>query len=218
MQKGSNKRYRVLVADDHAVVREGLQLILREHFDIVGTVRDGRALVREALRLTPDLVVIDISMPILNGIEATRQLQERAPWIKIVVLTMHADVTFAAELLQAGASAYVLKNAPVDEIKTAIQRALAGEKYVTPQVAKEVFPYLQSSPSGIGRSINGLTSRQREVLQLLAEGRASKQIADVLCVSPRTVEFHKYKMMEKLGLHSTADLTRYAMKHGIIST
>src|SRR5262245_16686316 len=218
MHRSSNKRYRVLVADDHAVVREGLQLILREHFDIVGTVRDGRTLVREALRLTPDLVVIDISMPILNGIEATRQLQERAPWIKVVVLTMHADVTFAAELLQAGASAYVLKNAPVDEIKTAIQRALAGEKYVTPQVAKEVFPYLQGSSQGVVRSRNSLTSRQREVLQLLAEGRASKQIADVLCVSPRTVEFHKYKMMEKLGLHSTADLTRYAMKHGIIST
>jgi DNA-binding NarL/FixJ family response regulator len=217
MQKTPNKRYRVLVADDHAVVREGLQLILREHFDIVGAVRDGRTLVREAQRLTPDLVVIDISMPILNGIEATRQLQERVPWIKVVVFTMHADVTFAAELLQAGASAYVLKNAPIDEIKTAIQRVLAGEQYVTPQVGKEVFPFLQSSSPGAGRSTNGLTSRQREVLQLLAEGRASKQIADVLCVSPRTVEFHKYKMMEKLGLHSTADLTRYAMKHGIIT-
>jgi DNA-binding NarL/FixJ family response regulator len=217
MQKTPNKRYRVLVADDHAVVREGLQLLLREHFDIVGAVRDGRTLVREAQRLTPDLVVIDISMPILNGIEATRQLQERVPWIKVVVFTMHADVTFAAELLQAGASAYVLKNAPIDEIKTAIQRVLAGEQYVTPQVGKEVFPFLQSSSPGAGRSTNGLTSRQREVLQLLAEGRASKQIADVLCVSPRTVEFHKYKMMEKLGLHSTADLTRYAMKHGIIT-
>jgi DNA-binding NarL/FixJ family response regulator len=217
MQKTPNKRYRVLVADDHAVVREGLQLLLREHFDIVGAVRDGRTLVREAQRLTPDLVVIDISMPILNGIEATRQLQERVPWIKVVVFTMHADVTFAAELLQAGASAYVLKNAPIDEIKTAIQRVLAGEQYVTPQVGKEVFPFLQSSSPGACRSTNGLTSRQREVLQLLAEGRASKQIADVLCVSPRTVEFHKYKMMEKLGLHSTADLTRYAMKHGIIT-
>src|SRR4030095_16725763 len=168
MQKTPNKRHRVLVADDHAVVREGLQLILREHFDIVGTVRDGRTLVREAQRLTQDLVVIDISMPILNGIEATRQLQERVPWIKVVVFTMHADVTFAAELLQAGASAYVLKNAPIDEIKTAIQRALAGEKYVTPQVGKEVFPFLQSSSPSAGRSTNGLTSRQREVLQLLA--------------------------------------------------
>jgi len=218
MAKKSNKRCRVLVADDHAVVRQGLQLILQEHFDIVGTVRDGRAVVRESLRLAPDVVVIDISMPILNGIEATRQLQQQAPWIKVVVFTMHSDATYAAELLQAGASAYVLKNAPIDEITTAMQRVLAGEKYVTPQVAKEILPVLQNKAREASRPINRLTGREREVLQLLAEGRASKQIADVLCVSPRTVEFHKYKMMGKLGLHSTADLTRYAMKHGIIST
>jgi len=218
MPKTSKKRYRVIVADDHAVVREGLQLILRDHFDVVGAVRDGRTLVREAERLTPDLVVIDISMPVLNGMEATRQLQERVPSIKIVVFTMHADVTYAAELLQAGASAYVLKNAPIEEIKIAMQRALAGEKYVTQQVAKEVHPFLQHKSREVGRPINRLTGREREVLQLLAEGCASKQIADVLCVSPRTVEFHKYKMMGKLGLRSTADLTRYAMKHGIIST
>jgi DNA-binding NarL/FixJ family response regulator len=217
MSKPSKKRYRVLVADDHSVVREGLQLILREHFDIVGAVRDGRTLVLEAERLAPDLVVIDISMPILNGIEATRQLQERVPWIKIVVFTMHADVTYAAELLQAGASAYVLKNAPIEEIKTAMHRALAGEKYVTQQVAKEIRPFLQDRSREPSRPINCLTGREREVLQLLAEGCASKQIADVLCLSPRTVEFHKYKMMGKLGLRSTADLTRYAMKHGIVS-
>jgi DNA-binding NarL/FixJ family response regulator len=217
MPKKSNKRYRVLLADDHAVIRQGLRLILEPHFDIVGDVRDGRTLVREAERLAPDVVLIDISMPLLNGIEATIRLRQKSPQIKIVVLTMHADVTYAAEVLQAGASAYVLKNAPLEEIEIAIQRALAGEKYVTPQLAKEVGSLLDGSKRSRD-SVDRLTGRQREVLQLLAEGRVSKQIADVLCVSPRTVEFHKYKMMEKLGLRSTADLTRYAMKHGIIST
>jgi DNA-binding NarL/FixJ family response regulator len=218
MGKKSKKRCRVLVADDHDVVREGLQVLLREQFDIVGAVRDGRTLVREAQRLSPDLVLIDITMPVLNGIEATRQLQARSPSIKVVVFTMHADVTYAAELLQAGASAYVLKNSPIEEIKTAMNQALAGKKYVTPQVAKEVLPVLKKSSQRRGGPINRLTGREREVLQLVAEGRPSKQIADVLCVSPRTVEYHKYKMMGKLGLHSTADLTRYAMRHGIIST
>ena len=217
MAKKSTRRYRVLLADDHAVIRQGLRLILEPHFNIVGDVRDGRMLVREAERLAPDVVLIDISMPLLNGIEATVRLRQKSPQIKIVVLTMHADVTYAAEVLQAGASAYVLKNAPVEEIEIAIRRALAGEKYVTPQLAKEVGSLLDSSRRP-RPSVDRLTGRQREVLQLLAEGRVSKQIADVLCVSPRTVEFHKYKMMEKLGLHSTADLTRYAMKHGIIST
>jgi DNA-binding NarL/FixJ family response regulator len=218
MPKRRNKRCRILLADDHAVVRQGLQALLKQDFDIVGAVRDGRALVREAERLEPDLVLIDISMPMLNGIEATLQLRQRSPRIKIVVLTMHADVTFATEVLQAGASAYLLKNAPVEEIKIAIQRVLRGEKYVTPQFAKGILPSVQSSSKRARLPIARLTGRQREVLQLLAEGRAGKQIAALLCVSPRTVEFHKYKMMEKLGLHSTADLTRYAVKHGIIST
>jgi DNA-binding NarL/FixJ family response regulator len=217
MSKKSNKRHTILLADDHAVVRQGLQTLLEPDFQIVGAVRDGRALVREAERLEPDLVLIDISMPMLNGIEATLQLRQRSPRIKIVVLTMHADVTFATEVLQAGASGYLLKNAPVEEIKIAIERVLRGEKYVTSQLAQEILSTRPSSRRA-GLPIVRLTGRQREVLQLLAEGRAGKQIADLLCVSPRTVEFHKYKMMEKLGLHSTADLTRYAVKHGIIST
>jgi DNA-binding NarL/FixJ family response regulator len=218
MAKKSDKRNRILLADDHAVVRQGLQTLLKRDFQIVGAVRDGRTLVREAERLEPDVVLIDISMPMLNGIEATLQLSQRSPRIKIVVLTMHADVTYATEVLQAGASAYLLKNAPVEEIKIAIQRVLRGEKYVTPQFAKEILPRLRNTSRGGNLPIARLTGRQREVLQLLAEGRAGKQIADLLCVSPRTVEFHKYKMMEKLGLHTTADLTRYAVKHGIIST
>jgi DNA-binding NarL/FixJ family response regulator len=131
---------------------------------------------------------------------------------------MHADVTFATEVLQAGACAYLLKNAPVEEIKIAIERVLRGEKYVTSPLAQQLLLSTRTNSRRASQPIVRLTGRQREVLQLLAEGRAGKQIADLLCVSPRTVEFHKYKMMEKLGLHSTADLTRYAVKHGIIST
>jgi DNA-binding NarL/FixJ family response regulator len=218
MGKKTNKRYKILLADDHAVVRQGLQTLLQQDFDIVGAVRDGRTLVREAERLAPDLVLIDITMPMLNGIEATLQLQKRSPRIKIVVLTMHSDATYAAEVLRAGASAYLLKNAPIEEIKIAIQRVLRGEKYVTPRFAKEVLPSVRSGSRRANPPIVRLTGRQREVLQLLAEGCPGKQIADLLSMSPRTVEFHKYKMMERLGLHSTADLTRYAVKHGIIST
>jgi DNA-binding NarL/FixJ family response regulator len=210
------KRYKVLLADDHAIVRDGLRLMLEKDFDIVGAVEDGRALVKEANRLAPDVVLVDISMPMLNGIEATRQLRRSLPRTKVVILTMHADVTYATEVFEAGASGYVLKNAPSQEIRTAIRNALAGKIYVAPRIAHEVLPVLVTSRQPRKR-INQLTIRQREVLQLLAEGRTGKEIADLLCVSPRTVEFHKYKMMQQLGLHSTAELTRYAMKHGVIS-
>jgi DNA-binding NarL/FixJ family response regulator len=208
---------KVLLADDHAVVRDGLRLMLAKDFEVVGAVEDGRTLVKEAERLVPDVVLVDISMPLLNGIEATRQLRRVSPRTKIVVLTMHADVTYATEVFEAGASGYVLKNAPSDEIQSAIRQVLAGKTYVTPQIAQEVIPFLLTGPHQTNKRVSQLTSRQREVLQLLAEGKTGKEIADLLSVSPRTVEFHKYKMMQELGLHSTAELTRYALKHGVIS-
>ena len=204
----------ILIADDHAIVRDGLRHMLSADFDVLGAVEDGRALLKEAELLKPDVVLIDISMPILNGIEAARQLGRLLPKTRIVVLTMHADVTFAMEVLNAGASGYVLKNAPSEEIRTALRDVLAGKKYVTPRIASEVLAVDSKSTR---KRVGQLTSRQREVLQLLAEGRNGKQIADLLCVSPRTVEFHKYKMMQELGLHSTAELTQYALKHGVIS-
>jgi DNA-binding NarL/FixJ family response regulator len=209
-------RPRVLLADDHAVVRDGLKLLLEEDCEIVGAVEDGRALVKEAARLAPDVVVADISMPLLNGIESTRQLRRLTPRIKVVILTMHADLTYVAEALDAGAIGVVLKSAPSEEVLAAVRSASLGKKYLSPQIARELA---DSVPLGAVRAAAAkpLTSRQREVLQLLAEGRSGKEIADVLCVSARTVEFHKYRLMQQLGLHSTADLTRYAIKHGVIA-
>lgn len=211
------KRYRILIADDHAIVREGLRHMLAKDFDVLGAVEDGRALLREVEGLKPDLVLLDITMPMLNGIETTRQLRRLSPRTKIVVLTMHADVTYATEVFEAGASGYVLKNTPSEEILTAIRDVLAGKKYVAPRIAQQVLPLAPAGSDSTKKRIRQLTTRQREVLQLLAEGRNGKEIADLLCVSPRTVEFHKYRMMQELGLHSTAELTLYALKHGVIS-
>lgn len=205
------------MADDHAIVRQGLEGILSKDFEVVGAVDNGRELLREAERLSPDVIVLDISMPQLNGIEATRQLSQSGIRAKIVVLTMHADVTYATEVLEAGASAYVLKSTPSGELVKAIREALGGGRYVSPQVADDVLPFLLNGPHQMNKRISKLTPRQREVLQLLAEGHTNKEIAGVLSVSPRTVEFHKYRMMQDLGLHSTAELTRYALRHGVVT-
>jgi DNA-binding NarL/FixJ family response regulator len=213
----TTRRPRLLLADDHRILREGLSAILEQDFETVGTVEDGRALVREAKRLTPDVIVLDISMPMLNGIEATRQLKAAGNPAKIVVLTMHADVTYATEVLEAGASAYVLKHRPSNELIAAIRAALRGKTYVSPEVEADVLPFRLSGAHQTNKRVSKLTARQREVLQLLAEGHANKKIADILNISPRTVEFHKYKMMQDLGLHSTAELTRYALKHGVVA-
>lgn len=210
-------RARILLADDHSVVRDGLRLMLETEFDVVGAVGDGRAVLDAARRFEPDLVMVDISMPALNGIEATRQLKQTAPKSRIVVLTMHADVMFATEAFAAGALGYMLKSAPADEIRKGIRAVLGNRRYIAPEIEQEVLPFLLTGAHQTNKQVSRLTTRQREVLQLVAEGRTSKAIGDVLCVSPRTVEFHKYKIMQELGLHSTAELTRYAVKHGIVS-
>jgi DNA-binding NarL/FixJ family response regulator len=210
-------RIRVLIADDHTIVRQGLETILGEDFEVVGAVADGRTLVRDASRLSPDAIVLDISMPELNGIEATRQLRQAGVRAKVIILTMHVDVTYATEVLEAGASAYVLKNSPAAELVKAIREALRGGRYVSPQVADDVLPFLLNGAHQMNKRISKLTPRQREVLQLLAEGHTNKEIANTLDVSPRTIEFHKYRMMQDLGLHSTAELTRYALRHGVVT-
>ncbi|HEX5000394.1 MAG TPA: response regulator transcription factor [Terriglobia bacterium] len=210
-------RQRILLADDHAIVRDGLRMTLEKaDFDVVGAVEDGRTLIKEAGRLNPHVVVADISLPLLNGIESARQLKNLLPRVKVIFLTMHADLTYASNALAAGAWGYVLKSAPTEEIITAIRSALAGKKYLTKGILNDGDSELPNNVGGINSEAVRLTPRQREVLQLLAEGRSIKEIADVLCVSPRTVEFHKYKMMRQLGAHSTAALTRYAIKHGVI--
>jgi DNA-binding NarL/FixJ family response regulator len=209
------KKPTVLLADDHAIVRDGLQTLLEPHFEIVGSVNNGREMLDEIRRSNPDIVLADISMPVLNGIEATRQLFATGSKTRVLILTMHADVTYATEVLEAGASAYVLKTTPSETLVRAIRAALKGDRYVSEQVAGDVLPFLLNGAHQMNKRVSRLTPRQREVLQLLAEGHTNKQIAAVLGISPRTVEFHKYRMMQDLGLHSTAELTRYALRHGV---
>jgi len=208
------KRPRVLLADDHRIVAEGLRGLLEPEFELIGIVEDGRALLTAAEKLRPDVIVADISMPLLNGIEAVRQIKRTNEDIKIVFLTMHPDVTYAASAFEAGASGYVLKHSAPSELVTAIQRAMRGKTYVTPLLEGEL-KYFYKERTGKQDEVTRLTPRQREVLQLLAEGNSAKEIASILDISPRTVEFHKYRMMEALGLKSAAELIGYAVKRGI---
>ena len=211
------KKTRVLLADDHKIILEGLRSLLEGEFELAGAVEDGRALVSAAAKLCPDVVVADISMPLLNGIEAVRQLKKADPHIKVVFLTMHPDVTYASRAFEAGASGYVLKHSAPSELITAIREAVNGRTYVTPMIAGEL---LQSYKAGAQRHqpvMRKLTARQREILQLVAEGYSAKEVAVQLNISTRTVEFHKYRIMEELNLKTSAELVQYAIKHGIVS-
>ncbi len=212
------KKPRILLADDHTLFVEALQKVLEAEFDLVGSVGDGRALLDAAPRLNPDVILLDLSMPLLNGIDAAQQLRRAVPDAKLVFLSMHGDPTYVTEAFRAGASGYVLKRANATELIHAINTALRGQVYISPLLAKGVLdPLLHqpASPSGLRAE---LTPRQREVLQLVAEGRSLKEIASILCVSVKTVEFHKTRIGKQLGLHTTVDLTKYAMSHGLVSS
>ncbi len=211
------RRPRVLLADDHKIVAEGLRRLLEPEFELVGIVEDGRALVAAAQKLNPDVIVADISMPLLNGIEAVRQLKKGTSQAKVVFLTMHLDVTYTTRALEAGASGYVLKHSAPSELITAIREALKGRIYLTPMIAKDVLESYMVESHQRRKAVLELTPRQREVLQLLSEGRSAKEIASILDISTRTVEFHKYRLMESLGLCTNAELFQYAIKHGIVS-
>ncbi|MBW2149645.1 MAG: response regulator transcription factor [Deltaproteobacteria bacterium] len=195
------KRIRVLLADDHKIVLEGLRGLLEPEFDLVRTVEDGRALVKEAEKLRPDVIVVDISMPLLNGIEAVRQIKKIDEHIKVVFLTMHLDATYATRAFDAGASGYVLKHSAPSELITAIREAIQGRTYVTPVIAGELIESYKSGEYREFYKTCKLTDRQREILQLLAEGHTAKEIANILYISPRTVEFHKYRMMQELNTY-----------------
>jgi DNA-binding NarL/FixJ family response regulator len=211
------KPWRVLLADDHDIVIEGLRRVLNHpDIEIVGAVNDGRALLRAVKETHPDIIVTDITMPLLNGIDATRQIRESNSGVKIIFLTMHPDVSFATEALAAGGAGYVLKNSAGDELLTAIRETAKGRTYITKSIADAVKQGLSSRSNTWRSPLDKLTSRQREVLQLLAEGLQVKEIAARLHVSPRTVEFHKYRIMDELGLRTTAELSRYAARHGIV--
>jgi DNA-binding NarL/FixJ family response regulator len=212
------KRRTILLADDHTIVLDGIGKILEPHFDLVGRAADGRELLERAKRLRPDAVVIDIGMPLLNGIDAARQLAKTVPHTKIVFLTMHSDPAYVREAFSAGASGYVLKQSAGSELVFALQEVLNGRYYVTPRVAGDVvgvFLRGEEKPDASGGP--KLTDRQREVLQLVAEGQSVKEIAATLDVSVKTVEFHKRRLMDQLGVRTTAGLTKYALTHGLIS-
>ena len=210
------RRSRVRLADDHLLVAEALKSLLTPEFELVGVVEDGRALVEAAARLRPDVIVTDVTMPRLNGIDALIQLRQGGDRVPVVFLTMHKDVTFARRALEAGASGFVLKHSAPAELVTAIRAALSGKTYLTPQLAGEVLEAMKQAPDRAADPIASVTPRQREVLQLLAEGRSAKEIASSLSISARTVEFHKYQLMEALDLHTNAELIHFAIKHGLV--
>lgn len=208
-------RPRVLLADDHRIVTEGLKGMLEPEFELVGIVEDGRALIAAAVELRPDVIVVDISMPLLNGIDAVRQIREVNEEIKVVFLTMHPDVTYAVSAFEAGASGYVLKHSAPTELAAAIWSALHGKTFITPLLEGEFMQQSKARSTERDDSTR-LTSRQREIVQMLAEGKSAKEIAQMLNISSRTVEFHKYRIMRDLGLKNSADLVHYAVRHGII--
>jgi DNA-binding NarL/FixJ family response regulator len=210
-------RPRVLLADDHRMVAEGLKSLFSEQFELVGVVEDGRALIEATKKLHPDVIVADITMPHLNGLDALIQLKKLNPRVKVVFLTMHQEVAYARRALDAGAVGFVLKHSAPAELVTAIRAALDGKTYVTPSLMGEVIhAFQQGKDAGAGPAAK-LTPRQREILQLLAEGRSAKEVAATLGISSRTVEFHKYQMMESLQVHNSAELIHFAIKQGIVA-
>jgi DNA-binding NarL/FixJ family response regulator len=209
-------RPRILLADDHKMFAEGLRGLLEDEFELVGAVSDGHALVEAANRLSPDVIVVDISMPVLNGFDSVRQLKKEGVTAKIIFLTMHADAGLVAEAFRCGGSGYVLKQSAGEELIAVIGKVLAGQEYVSPLIEKE--PAGGLSKAGDQAQTLRLTPRQREVLQLIIEGYTMKEIAAQLGISTRTAESHKYEMMESLGVQSTAELIQFAIKLGLTST
>ena len=211
---------RILLADDHKIIRDGLQSLIDRESDmqVVGMADNGRETVRLARELTPDVIVMDISMPDLNGIEATRQIKADRPDAKVVALSIHTDKRFVVRMLQAGASAYLMKDCAFDELVQAIHTVLAGKTYLSPEITTVVVQDIVQQTSDPDTSaIDVLSDREREVLQLLAEGKTTKQIASDLYVSVKTIESHRLNIMKKLGIHSLADLIKLAIREGLTS-
>lgn len=207
---------RVLIVDDHQLFAEGLRKLLEHEFQLLDTVSDGKAAVEAFQRLKPDLMLLDVGLPILNGIETTRQIKRFSPDARVLFVTMHTDRIYVEEALAAGGLGYVLKQAAARELVDAIRTVLAGKCYVSPMFASKLGAELSEIVTPRTDLFGGrLTARQREVLQLIAEGKSMKEIGDILRISVRTVEFHKNRIIQELGCRSTAELTRYAFQHGI---
>ncbi len=209
---------RILLADDHTLVVEGFRKLLEPEFDLVGTVEDGRALLEAAPKLQPDVILLDISMPLLNGIDAARRLKKMMPDVKLIFVTMHADPAYVTEAFRVGATGYVLKRSAAADLLQAVRTVLNGHYYVAPPITKDVLSSLLTSPAERQPGPEPLSPRQREVLQLVAEGHSLKEIADILKISAKTVEYHKAQIMQQLDLHTTAELTKYAIAHGLTAS
>jgi DNA-binding NarL/FixJ family response regulator len=208
-------RPRILLADDHTLVAQALTQLLEREFDIVATVADGRALLEAAARHRPDVVIVDIGMPLLNGLDAGERLKALHPAIKVIYLTQNREPRIAFEAFKNKASGYVLKDAAASELTTAIHEALGGRWYASPAIA-QAFAEAGAQTGTSEPHVRELTARERDVLQLLAEGKAMKEVAAILDISPRTVEFHKYRLMQTIGAKTTADLVQYAIRHGLL--
>ena len=209
-------RPRVLLADDHIILLDAFRKLLEPECEVVGSVTDGRALLEVGPTLNPDIIVLDIAMPLLNGLDAGRQLRQRLPNVKLIFLTVNEDPELAAEAFRIGASGYLLKNSAASELFHAIREALKGRVYVTPLVAKEMVDTLVNGSQRRKHS-RDLTSRQREVLQLLAEGCSMQEVATLMKITPRTVAFHKYRIMDELHLKTNAALVQFAIKQGLVA-
>jgi DNA-binding NarL/FixJ family response regulator len=207
----------IILADDHTIVLEGLKSLLHDDFEVVATAQNGRELIEKVEQHHPSVIVADIAMPALNGIDAVRQIRKAGSRAKIVFLTMHRDPMYARGAFDAGASGFVLKHSAASELVTAIREALKDNTFVSPAIAGDVMRSYKDDSDGKDAPIRRLTLRQREVLQLLAEGRSAKEIAFALNVSVRTVEFHKYNVMQELHITTNAGLVRFAIKHGLVS-
>ena len=203
---------RLLLADDHSITLAGMRSVIEHEYDVVGEVADGRSLVAAALKSRPDVIVLDIGMPMLNGIEAARQIKKAWPAAKLLFVTMHANLMYVRETMSSGASGYVLKTSAAEELLPALRTICEGGTYVTPDLQSSLSDW----PHGRGSEASGLTARQREVLQLVAEGRSSKEVAKILGIAVKTAEFHRHQLMRRLGLGSIAELAAFAVREGII--
>ena len=210
-------RSRILIADDHNLVAELCKRLLETEFDVVGMVSDGRALVRAAGELKPDVIVVDIAMPILNGLDAGQQVKEILPTVKLVYLTMNPDLDVAAEAFERGASGYLLKTCAAGEMVAAVREVLRGKSYLSKGLSRDAIDCLRWQHKKLVQEEERLTKRQREVLQLLAEGKVMKEVGSVLNMTARTVAYHKYRMMEVLGARSTAELVKYAVRNHMVA-
>ena len=213
----ARNRSRVLVADDHNLVAELCKKLLEGEFDVVGTVSDGRAMVRAAAALKPDVIVADIAMPVLNGIDAGQQVKEILPAVKVIYLTMNPDPEVAAEAFRRGASGYLLKTCAASELVIAVRDVLRGKSYLSHALSRDTVNFLRRQHDSLIEEAGRLTERQREVLQLLAEGKVMKEVGSILNMTTRTVAFHKYRIMEVLGARSNAELVRYAVRNHLIA-